>query len=192
MRPTNTAPWTTRRRRRTRHGDEGRPARPRESMRRARAAAAVDVARGTPLTQRRVGELTAGPAPSSCAGGSRGWMSGSSRPGRLKEVSLGDFVLSGGEIAALALVDACVRLLPGVNGQEISGAGELRGAACWSTALHTAATLRGLTPSGRAAVRGSPQDRGLAARTGRKTHPRTPPDLWQPAQSLRNQNRDAG
>ena len=42
----------------------------------------------------------------------------------LEEVSLGDFVLSGGEIAALALIDACVRLLPGVMGKEASAAEE--------------------------------------------------------------------
>ena len=42
----------------------------------------------------------------------------------LEEVSLGDFVLSGGEIAALALLDACVRLLPGVMGKELSGTEE--------------------------------------------------------------------
>ncbi|HET9714738.1 MAG TPA: tRNA (guanosine(37)-N1)-methyltransferase TrmD [Pseudolabrys sp.] len=43
---------------------------------------------------------------------------------RLEEVSLGDFILSGGEIAALALLDACVRLLPGVMGKEASAAEE--------------------------------------------------------------------
>src|SRR6476646_7324110 len=42
----------------------------------------------------------------------------------LQEVSLGDFVLSGGEIAALALLDACVRLLPGVMGKQTSAAEE--------------------------------------------------------------------
>ena len=42
----------------------------------------------------------------------------------LEEVSIGDFVLSGGEIAALALIDACVRLLPGVMGTAASGAEE--------------------------------------------------------------------
>jgi tRNA (guanine37-N1)-methyltransferase len=42
----------------------------------------------------------------------------------LEEVSIGDYVLSGGEIAALALLDACVRLLPGVMGKEASGAEE--------------------------------------------------------------------
>jgi tRNA (guanine37-N1)-methyltransferase len=40
------------------------------------------------------------------------------------EVSIGDYVLSGGEIAALAVIDACVRLIPGVMGNEASGADE--------------------------------------------------------------------
>ena len=43
---------------------------------------------------------------------------------RLEEISIGDYVLSGGEIAALALLDACVRLIPGVMGKEASGAEE--------------------------------------------------------------------
>ena len=43
---------------------------------------------------------------------------------RLEEVSIGDYVLSGGEIAAMALIDACVRLLPGVMGKPASGAEE--------------------------------------------------------------------
>ena len=42
----------------------------------------------------------------------------------LVEVSIGDYVLSGGEIAALAVLDACVRLIPGVMGKEASGAEE--------------------------------------------------------------------
>jgi tRNA (guanine37-N1)-methyltransferase len=42
----------------------------------------------------------------------------------LEEVSIGDYVLSGGEIAAMALIDACVRLLPGVMGKDLSGAEE--------------------------------------------------------------------
>jgi tRNA (guanine37-N1)-methyltransferase len=42
----------------------------------------------------------------------------------LEEVSVGDYVLSGGEIAAMALIDACVRLLPGVMGAVASGAEE--------------------------------------------------------------------
>jgi len=43
---------------------------------------------------------------------------------RLEEVSIGDYVLSGGEIAGMALIDACVRLLPGVMGKDASGAEE--------------------------------------------------------------------
>src|SRR5262249_16099383 len=42
----------------------------------------------------------------------------------LEEVSIGDYVLSGGEIAAMALIDACVQLLPGVMGKVESGAEE--------------------------------------------------------------------
>jgi tRNA (guanine37-N1)-methyltransferase len=42
----------------------------------------------------------------------------------LEEISIGDFVLAGGEIAAMALIEACVRLLPGVLGCEASGAQE--------------------------------------------------------------------
>jgi tRNA (guanine37-N1)-methyltransferase len=42
----------------------------------------------------------------------------------LEEVSIGDYVLSGGEIAAMAVIDACVRLIPGVMGKEASGAEE--------------------------------------------------------------------
>jgi tRNA (guanine37-N1)-methyltransferase len=43
---------------------------------------------------------------------------------QLEEVSIGDYVLSGGEIAAMALIDACVRLLPGVMGKLASGTEE--------------------------------------------------------------------
>jgi len=39
----------------------------------------------------------------------------------LMEISIGDYVLSGGEVAALAILDACVRLIPGVMGREASG-----------------------------------------------------------------------
>ncbi len=55
----------------------------------------------------------------SLVGGSRASTSASSAPApRSTRLSLGDFVLSGGEPAALALIDACVRLLPGVIGDE--------------------------------------------------------------------------
>ena len=61
----------------------------------------------------------------------------------LEEVSLGDFILSGGEIAALALLDACVRLLPGVMGKEASAAEEsFRRRIAGIPAIHTAPGLR--------------------------------------------------
>jgi tRNA (guanine37-N1)-methyltransferase len=80
--------------------------------------------RGTPLTQRRVADLAAGPGPIIVCGRFEGVDERVIAARRLEEVSLGDFVLSGGEVAALALIDACVRLLPGVMGRQASGAEE--------------------------------------------------------------------
>jgi tRNA (guanine37-N1)-methyltransferase len=80
--------------------------------------------RGAPLTQARVTELAAGPGPVILCGRFEGVDERVIQARQLEEVSLGDFVLSGGEIAALALIDACVRLLPGVMGKEASGADE--------------------------------------------------------------------
>src|SRR6266567_3088500 len=80
--------------------------------------------RGTPLTQRRIGELAGGPGAVILCGRFEGVDERVIEARQLEEVSLGDFVLSGGEIAALALIDACVRLLPGVMGKEASGAEE--------------------------------------------------------------------
>jgi tRNA (guanine37-N1)-methyltransferase len=42
----------------------------------------------------------------------------------IEEVSLGDFIMSGGEPAAIAMIDACVRLLPGIMGSDVSGVEE--------------------------------------------------------------------
>ena len=80
--------------------------------------------RGTPLTQRRVMELAVGPGALILCGRFEGADERVIEARQLEEVSLGDFVLSGGEIAALALIDACVRLLPGVMGKEASGTEE--------------------------------------------------------------------
>jgi tRNA (guanine37-N1)-methyltransferase len=80
--------------------------------------------RGTPLTQRRVALLAAGPGAVIVCGRFEGVDERLIAARNLEEVSLGDFVLSGGELAALALIDACVRLLPGVMGKEASGAEE--------------------------------------------------------------------
>jgi tRNA (guanine37-N1)-methyltransferase len=80
--------------------------------------------RGRPLTQSRVVELASGPGPLIVCGRFEGVDQRVIEARGLEEVSLGDYVLSGGEIAALALIDACVRLLPGVMGKLSSGADE--------------------------------------------------------------------
>ena len=80
--------------------------------------------RGTPLTQAQVMELAAGPGAIVLCGRFEGVDERVIAARSLTEVSVGDYVLSGGEIAALVLLDACVRLLPGVMGQTASGAEE--------------------------------------------------------------------
>ncbi|MCB1482514.1 MAG: tRNA (guanosine(37)-N1)-methyltransferase TrmD [Rhodobiaceae bacterium] len=77
--------------------------------------------RGKPLTQERVRELSAGPGVVVLCGRFEGIDERVIAARGLEEVSIGDFVLSGGEIGALVLLDACVRLLPGVMGAEHSG-----------------------------------------------------------------------
>src|SRR6202051_4783101 len=79
---------------------------------------------GRPWTQSRVVELASGPGPLIVCGRFEGIDQRVIEARRLEEVSLGDYVLSGGEIAAMALIDACVRLLPGVMGKPGSGAEE--------------------------------------------------------------------
>jgi len=81
-------------------------------------------ARGSPLTQGRIAALAAGPGPVIVCGRFEGVDERVIAARELEEISIGDFVLSGGEIAALALIDACVRLLPGVMGKEASGTEE--------------------------------------------------------------------
>jgi tRNA (guanine37-N1)-methyltransferase len=79
--------------------------------------------RGVPLTQARVAALAAGPGLVAICGRFEGVDERVIEARSLTEVSIGDYVLSGGEIAAMALIDACVRLLPGVMGAQNS-AGE--------------------------------------------------------------------
>ena len=81
-------------------------------------------ARGQPLTQQRVATLARGEGAVILCGRFEGIDERLIAARNLEEVSLGDFVLSGGEIAALALIDACVRLIPGVMGKEASGVEE--------------------------------------------------------------------
>ena len=72
--------------------------------------------RGRPLTQARVGELARGPGIVLLCGRYEGLDERVLDAHGLDEISLGDFVLTGGEAAAIAVIDACVRLLPGVVG----------------------------------------------------------------------------
>jgi tRNA (guanine37-N1)-methyltransferase len=76
--------------------------------------------RGTPLTQARVRALADGPGAVVLCGRFEGIDARVVEAWSMEEVSLGDFVLSGGEPAAIALIDACVRLLPGVMGDAES------------------------------------------------------------------------
>jgi tRNA (guanine37-N1)-methyltransferase len=80
--------------------------------------------RGLPLTQARVEALARGPGAVILCGRFEGVDERVIEGRGLQEISIGDYVLSGGEIAAHALLDACIRLLPGVMGKEASGAEE--------------------------------------------------------------------
>ncbi|HEU0097973.1 MAG TPA: tRNA (guanosine(37)-N1)-methyltransferase TrmD [Allosphingosinicella sp.] len=77
--------------------------------------------RGRPLTQALVRELAAGPGVSVLCGRFEGIDERLFEARPILPVSVGDYVLSGGEIGALVLLDACVRLLPGVMGAASSG-----------------------------------------------------------------------
>jgi tRNA (guanine37-N1)-methyltransferase len=80
--------------------------------------------RGTSLTQSRVEALAGGAGVFLVCGRFEGIDERVIAGRSLEEVSIGDYVLSGGEIAAMALIDACVRLLPGVMGAAASGTEE--------------------------------------------------------------------
>jgi tRNA (guanine37-N1)-methyltransferase len=80
--------------------------------------------RGMPLTQARVEALARGPGAILLCGRFEGIDERVIAGRGLEEVSIGDYVLSGGEIATMALIDACVRLLPGVMGAPHSAADE--------------------------------------------------------------------
>ena len=76
--------------------------------------------RGEPLTQALAAELAAGPGVMLLAGRFEGVDERVIAGRQMREVSIGDYVLSGGELAAMVLIDACVRLLPGVLGASDS------------------------------------------------------------------------
>jgi tRNA (guanine37-N1)-methyltransferase len=81
-------------------------------------------ARGSPFTQIRARALASGDGVVLICGRFEGVDERIIAARGLEEVSVGDYVLSGGEIAAMAVCDACVRLLPGVMGAEASGVEE--------------------------------------------------------------------
>ena len=100
------------------------------------AAAAIDAAqaagdparpliylspRGKPLTQNRVRAFVSGPGALFFCGRFEGLDERVLSSRGMEEISLGDFVLAGGEIAAMAVIEACVRLIPGVMGKDASG-----------------------------------------------------------------------
>jgi tRNA (guanine37-N1)-methyltransferase len=80
--------------------------------------------RGRPLRQERVRELAAGPGVVIVCGRFEGVDERVIEARGLEEVSIGDYVLSGGELGAMVLIDACVRLIPGVMGKSESGSEE--------------------------------------------------------------------
>jgi len=80
--------------------------------------------RGAPLTQARVRALAAGPGVTLVCGRYEGVDQRVLDARGIEEVSIGDYVLSGGELPALVLLDACIRLLPGVMGAADSGTDE--------------------------------------------------------------------
>ena len=80
--------------------------------------------RGAPLTQARVRRLAEGPGVTILCGRFEGFDERIFAAREIEEVSIGDYILSGGEMGALVLLDACIRLLPGVMGAAHSGVDE--------------------------------------------------------------------
>lgn len=76
--------------------------------------------RGKPLTQKRVRQLSSGPGLIVFCGRFEGLDQRVIEARQMEEISIGDFVLAGGEVAAQAMIEACVRLLPGVLGAKES------------------------------------------------------------------------
>ena len=80
--------------------------------------------RGAPLTQARVRALADGPGVTILCGRFEGFDERIFAAREIEEVSIGDYILSGGEMGAFVLLDACIRLLPGVMGAASSGVDE--------------------------------------------------------------------
>ena len=140
--------------------------------------------RGVPLTQARVEALAAGPGAVILCGRFEGVDERVIEGRGFEEVSVGDYVLSGGEVAAFALLDACVRLLPGVMGKEASSAGRalpwgcsntrnIRGPNCGRAVPSPRSSPAAITP--RSPPGAAPRPRGSPARAARTSGPHTSP-----------------
>ncbi|UZW54248.1 tRNA (guanosine(37)-N1)-methyltransferase TrmD [Sphingobium sp. JS3065] len=77
--------------------------------------------RGAPITQGRIRQLAAGPGATILCGRFEGFDERIFDARPIEQISMGDIILSGGEMGALMLLDACIRLLPGVMGAASSG-----------------------------------------------------------------------
>ncbi len=77
--------------------------------------------RGKPLTQARIRDISSGPGVTIICGRFEGFDERLFEGRNIEQVSIGDYVLSGGEMGALVLLDACIRLFPGVMGATASG-----------------------------------------------------------------------
>ncbi len=123
--------------------------------------------RGKPLTQARVRELAQGPGAVIVCGRFEGVDQRVIDGRDLEEVSIGDYVLSGGEVAAQVLLDAVVRLLPGVMGNQASGETEsFEGGLLEHPHYTRPRRMGGPDDPGGADLRQSREDRRVAARAG--------------------------
>ena len=128
-------------------------------------------ARGRPFTQSRAREWAAGPGLVILCPRFEGIDERIIEARGLVEVSIGDYVLSGGEIAALAILDACVRLIPGVMGKEASGADESFERGLLEYPHYHAPARMGRPRHSRRAAQGRPrEDRRVAAARGGADH----------------------
>ena len=145
--------------------------------------------RGVPLTQERVTALAKGEGAVILCGRFEGVDERLIAARSLEEVSIGDYVLSGGEMAAMVLIDACVRLIPGVMGKEQSGIDESYSGGLLEYPQYTRPTMfEDRAYSGCSDRRRPRQGRGLAPRPGRKSDPRAPS---RPLADLPKQDRKA-
>jgi tRNA (guanine-N1)-methyltransferase/ribosomal protein L19 len=131
--------------------------------------------RGRPLTQAVAHELAARPTLTLLCGRYEGVDERVLEARQVEEISLGDFVLSGGEPAAIALIDAVVRLLPGVVGAPATLEEESfeRGLLEYPP-LYASGRMAGAQRAGGVALRPSREDQDMAAGAGRSDHAQPP------------------